>query len=75
MSIKKIPICPFCKSEMKEEGYGQEAKIPTKLEERNVPRDPNHVDVLLPNQIAEYSSLTMYICQNCRFVAFWRGEL
>jgi Zn-finger nucleic acid-binding protein len=69
MSIKKIPICPYCKAEMKRE-QGSVCYNGVILPTRLTDHDPQG-----NRQIKDTWTFQVYICPECGFVALWRGEL
>ena len=68
LSIKKTPICPFCKSEMKKISTGIASEGAVIITERKYDEE------MRDDRIKGTFTLQMYHCKTCRFVALWWGD-
>jgi len=71
MSIKKIPICPFCRKEMKRTFVIADT---VELIVRRSTATSSDGRTTYTN-IERSWNVTPYICEACGFVALWHGEL
>lgn len=67
MTIKKIPICPFCGYEMKQQpGIYREGAIITT--EKKFDEEHGH------DRAVSTVTLSIFKCEHCKFIALWGGE-
>jgi len=74
MPIEKIPRCPFCNGRMKQEFgiTGVEGTAEIILQRETIkPPHPYTIDI---DHITHSIKLPMFFCEECGFVALWRGE-
>ena len=68
MPIKRIPICPFCGSEMALEKRTSEYEGAVITTSRKWDNEHGH------DRITSTSTFAILFCQGCGFVALWRFE-
>jgi hypothetical protein len=79
MSIKKIPICPFCRGEMQcDPGHVWAKGVDLPQEIENVLLQATAIEpsakTRMVGSVKDWLHLRLFVCQNCGFAALWRGE-
>ena len=70
LTIKKIPICPFCNAEMNRDAHIYDGVyLPTKV--KTIKALPS-TEFL--SGIEEHTALNIFVCSDCGFVALWKDK-